>query len=200
MTATALRLVGAPRPIDVGVWLAVALLFGGSAAFARISQPERRTIQGLDGAVQLTLPAGYGVQNEADELVVQRPALGSIAPRLSVRRVVRPTTVDPALFRDLELTRIEQERAHSGLGYRTLDAGDEPSFGAEHSSFSRYAVVQDPPLARAGDAVMPRVVTGLDALVVNGEDAYHVSTSVDASDSEGAAELDAILATLRVGS
>lgn len=196
---TAMRIVGAPRPIDLGVWLVVALLFGASAAFARVSQPESRTVDGLDGAVHLTLPAGYSMQDRDGEFVVQRPALSSVAPRLSIRRLTRPATVDPALFRDLELTRIERERALSGVGYRTLDAGDEPAFGAEHSSFSRYAVVRDPPLAQAGDAVMPLVVTGLDALVMNGEDAYHVSTSVDATDADGAAELDTLLAGLRFG-
>jgi len=192
-----LRLVGAPRPVDLGVWLAVFLLFGASAAFARIAQPESRSLDGLGGHVHLTLPAGYSVDEASGELTVQRPALGSAAPQLSIRRLTRPEAMDPALFRDLELTRIEGRRAQSGVGYRTLEAGDEPAFGAEHSSYSRYAVVQDPPLSRAGDAVMPLVITGLDALVMNGEDAYHVSTSVDASDSTGAAELETLLEGVR---
>lgn len=195
--ATALGLVGAPRPIDAGVWIAAALLLTASAGFARVARPGAHPLRALDGHVALTVPPGLTADETGGALIVRRPALGSVAPTLRVELLERPADVPPALFNDLALTRIERERARSGVGYRTLDAGEAPAFAAEHSSYSRYAVVRDPPLSQPGDAVMPVVVTGFDALVVNGERVYHVSTSVEASDQTGERELDALLASLR---
>ena len=194
---TTLRIVGAPRFADVGVWMAAALLLGSSAAFGRVAGPGSRSLDALGGDVHMNVPAGYSTTEDADGVSVQRPALGSVAPSLAVRRIALPAGTDPALFRDLELTRIERARADSGVGYRTLEAGDTAAFGAEHSSFSRYAVLRDPPLSVAGDAVMPIVVVGMDALVMNGGAAYHVSTEVDASDEAGAAQLAVMLQSLR---
>ncbi|NOY92870.1 MAG: hypothetical protein GXP55_16925 [Deltaproteobacteria bacterium] len=196
--SSVMRLVGAPRPVDLGVWLVVAILLGTSAAFGRISRPDSHPLDALEGNVHLSVPAGFSATEDQGTVIVQRPALGHISARLEIRRAPLPDGMDPALFRDLELTRIERARSASGIGYRTLEAGDEPAFGAEHSSFSRYAMVRDPPLSRAGDAVMPVVLTGMDSLVMNGSLAYHVSTQVEANDRAGSAELESLLRSLRI--
>ncbi len=211
-------------PLDVGVWLVVAVLLGGGYAYARAMAPKARVVRAFDGAVSFRLPAGWSgheqgaavrddESTESDEswldavdgpeahtFVAQLPTLDSIVPTVLVERASDPAEPLGPLFHDLEVTRMQTARSDSGTAYRTLHVDERPAFGCEKTTWVWFAIVRDPPHAAPGAAVLPIVVTGVDVLAetASGE-AWHIAAFEPAhasEDDEG--ELRRIVEGLRI--
>ncbi len=182
---------------DGALWLLALLLLGGSYGFAMATQPPARTVDALDGAVSASLPSGWAHSEEGDTFTAEHPSMDGMPPTLMVRRMGEE--LDP-LARDLAVTRMEEERASHGVGYRVLHVDElEDAFGGNRATLVWWAMSQDPPGSRPGDAVIPLVVEGVDALVTTpaGEsfhvEAFEATHGVDVED-----ELQRVLRELRI--
>ena len=166
----------AARPtfrIDALLWLVVLLTLGTCWVYDRATQPTARTVDALDGAVAVDLPAGWASHETEEGLAVEHPTLEGAPPTLRVTRVA--TDLEPT-ERDGAVTRMEEARARDGVGFRVLDV-EEPTdaFGGNEATMVWWAMAQDPPGRRPGDAVVPHIVEGVDALVVTpAGEAFHV--------------------------
>jgi len=200
MPREALHLDDEARPTlltDGTVWLVALLLLGGSYAFAQSTQPPARTVDALDGAVAVTLPSGWAHGEEDAFFTAEHPSMDGMPPTLTVTRL--EGELDP-MARDIALARMEEERADHGVGYRVLHIDERTdAFGGNEATLVWWAMSQDPPGSRAGDAVVPLVVEGVDALVhTPGGESFHVEAfeathGVDVED-----ELQRILRELRI--
>ena len=158
---------------DGAIWGVALLLLGGSYGFGMSTQPPARTVDALDGAVSVTLPSGWAHSEDGDTLTAEHPSMDGMPPTLSVRRL--DETLDP-MGRDLAVARMEEDRASHGVGFRVLHVDETAdAFGGNEATLVWWAMSQDPPGSRPGDAVIPLVVEGVDALVITpGGEAFHV--------------------------
>ncbi len=182
---------------DGAVWLVVLLILGGSYGFAMTTQPPARTVDALDGSVSLSLPSGWAHAESEGVLTAEHPSMDGMPPTLSVRRF--DEELDP-MARDLAITRMEEERAGHGVGFRVLHVDElDDAFGGNQATLVWWAMSQDPPGSRPGDAVSPLVVEGVDALVIapSGEafhvEAFQATHGIDVED-----ELQRTLRDLRI--
>ena len=127
---------------DWPVLLIAALLLAGGMVHARTSVPGARAVEALDGELRLTLPAGW-VGAERAGVYRARPAgLELSGPSIEVRSLAppapQPTEVsagedfllsaqpsrvpDAALATETELSRMEDERRQTNIGYHVLDS------------------------------------------------------------------------------
>lgn len=212
-----MRIGGAPRRVDLGVLVAAALLLGGGAAYASTTAPAARAETALGGEVALVLPRGW-VGAEVDGVyTAQRPSLDGIAPTLEIQRLragEEPPAEGESLMAaalgehahveesspDLAVARMHEARRAAGVGYRVLSAEDRAGFGGHRSWLHHYAIVEDPPDAAPGAAVLPIVVEGWDALViVEAGHRYRVSLRADAAYvAARRAEMESLLASVQV--
>lgn len=182
---------------DGSVWLVALLLLGGSYAFAQGTQQPARTVDALDGAVSLTLPSGWAHHEGGGGLTAEHPSMDGMPPTLAVRRL--EDELDPMAI-DLAITRMEEDRASHGVGYRVLHVEEaDDVFGGNRATLVWWAMSQDPPGSQPGEAVIPLVVEGVDALVVTpGGDAFHVEAFQATHGVDVADELQRVLGGLRI--
>lgn len=200
MSRDTLELDDRARPTlvtDGAIWLVALALLGGSYGFAMTTQPPARTVDALDGSVSLTLPSGWAHGESDGVLTAEHPSMDGMPPTLSVTRI--DEELDP-MAHDLAVTRMEEERAEHGVGFRVLHVDEvDDAFGGNQATLIWWAMSQDPPGSRPGDAVLPLVVEGVDALVItpSGEafhvEAFEATHGIDVED-----ELERTLRELRI--
>ena len=166
-----------PR-LDWAVWaVAASLLLAGWAVSRTTAEPERE-ITALDGAVSLILPTGWSGTEHEDSYSAGPAGLGEIIPSITVTRLAVPDGGVSPFYVDLQMARIEQATADTGVGYRVLSTAETEAFGGHPSSWTYYAIVREPPRAGAGAAVLPVVVQGVDVLVTTEDgQAFKISAS-----------------------
>lgn len=200
-----LKLQRVPR-MDLGPWIVTLALLAGSVAYARATAPAPREVHAFEGHVLFSLPAGWSFsenQLASDDdthtvFVAQQPSLNSIHPTVLVEPVDVEGSAD-ALFIDLEVTRMQEARAESGVGYRVLHVDERDAVGGHKSTWVWYAIVRDPPDSEPGAAVYPIVVVGVDVLVVTEDGAWHIAAFEplhESPDDEG--HLRSIVEGLRI--
>lgn len=168
------------RP-DWGPWIVTAVLLAGSVAYGRAAAPTAREVRAFEGRVLFPLPAGWSGHEETSgehrAFVAQRPTVQGLAPTVLVEPVEPPDEGGAdALFRDLEVARMQEVRASRGVGYRVLHIDERAPEGGPRSTWVWYAIVRDPPNVPAGAAVLPIVVVGADVLVITeAGNAWHVA-------------------------
>jgi len=182
---------------DGSIWLVALLLLGGSYGFSMTTQPAARTVDALDGAVAVTLPSGWAHAEEGSTITAEHPSMDGMPPTLSVRRLEEE--LDP-MGRDLAIARMEEERADHGVGFRVLHVDElTDAFGGNEATLIWWAMSQDPPGSRPGDAVIPLVVEGVDALVITpGGEAFHVEAFEATHGIDVEDELQDVLRQLRI--
>lgn len=182
---------------DGSIWLVALLLLGGSYGFSMTTQPPARTVDALDGAVAVTLPSGWAHHEEGGTVTAEHPSMDGMPPTLSVRRL--DEELDP-MGRDLAIARMEEERADHGVGFRVLHVDERTdAFGGNEATLVWWAMSQDPPGSRPGDAVIPLVVEGVDALVLTpGGEAFHVEAFEATHGIDVEDELQDVLRQLRI--
>ncbi|HJK93762.1 MAG TPA: hypothetical protein RMH85_25700 [Polyangiaceae bacterium LLY-WYZ-15_(1-7)] len=183
---------------DLGVWAVVVLLLGGGLAYARSTSPGPRTVNAFEGDVSFRLPGGWSAHEDEERFVAQRPSLGELAPTVEVVSMETPEAGADALWHDLAITRLQEERASSGAGYRVLHMEEREAFGGQ-STWIWYALVRDPPSVEPGAAVLPVVVVGTDVLVTQESGrAWHVAAFEPAHGDDDEGELRSVVEGLRI--
>ena len=165
------------RPsVDLGVWIVAIALAGSGYAYAKQTEPSARRVFAFDGGVSVQLPAGWSGHEHDARFVAQLPGLDGVPPTVLVEPIEVPT--DPsaaAMFHDLELTRMQQARAESGVGFRVLHVDERTTEDGATGTWVWYAIVRDPPGSSPGDAVIPVIVHGVDVLTTTRSGrAWHV--------------------------
>jgi hypothetical protein len=203
-----------PR-VDLGVLGIAALLLASGLAYARGTIPGVRHVKAQDGAIRMTLPAGWVGTERAGRFIARKPSLVAAVPTtVEIARVIpaprpraaeagefldaaeapAPPAPDPALATETELARMEEERRRSGVGHRVLETEEKNAFGGHRSVWSHWALVRDPAGTSAGAAVLPVVVRGVDVLVPRGDRGFwRVSAEAPAS-ADGALDPEVVRA------
>ncbi len=145
--------------------------------------PAARDVRAFGGQVLIPLPPGWSshenTQGEHPTFVAQVPTIEGLSPTMRVEPVeAHDESGTGALFRDLEVARMQEARASEGVGYRVLDIDERQPEEGPQSTWVWYALVRDPPNVAPGAAVLPVVVLGVDVLVTTGAGhAWHVAAS-----------------------
>ena len=183
--------------VDGAVWLCTAALVLGSYAFVRAHEPDARVDDALGGAVSAAVPGGWASSELDGTLTLEHPSMDGMPPTVRVRRLAG--SMDP-MARDLAVARMEQERAGDGAGFRVLHVDEvTDGFGGNQATLVWWAMAQDPPGSRAGDAVLPLVVEGVDALVLAPDgSAFHVAAFEAANGLDVENELRQTLLGVRI--
>lgn len=165
------------RPsVDLGVWIVAIVLAGSGYAYAKQTEPSARRVFAFERSVSVQLPAGWSGHEEDDRFVAQLPGLDGVPPTVLVEPVEVPSDPEAAaMFHDLELTRMQEARARSGVGFRVLHVDERSGDDGSASTWVWYAIVREPPGSSPGDAVIPVIVHGVDVLVTTRSGrAWHV--------------------------
>ncbi len=173
-----LRLSQSLRLVDIPV----VLIAFGFLAFGFFSRQQGvtpdRQIELFGKQVQIQVPSGWVVEKLGTLCRIHPPMLGEIAPTLEIRHIKADTQGFAPTFMDIQMTRIEKQRADSGSNYRILQTEDKKAFGTYRSLWSHFAIVRDPPGMQEGAAVLPVVIQGVDILVMaSAQHAFHVTAS-----------------------
>lgn len=189
-----------PR-VDWLVWLvAASLLVVGWITSRSIIGPERE-VTALDGEISMDLPAGWNSSEHYNSFTVGPAAFGDITPTVAITRLDVPDDGPDPVFVDLQMARIEQATANTGVGYRVLSTSEMEAFGGHSTSWTYYAMVREPPGSSSGAAVLPIVVQGVDVLVTT-EDGQAFSVSASAPSDAFSTEtgpIHKVLSSLRIG-
>lgn len=180
-------LIEARPSVDLGVWIVAIVLAGSGLAYARQTEPPARRVFAFEGAMSATLPAGWSGHEQEGRFVAQLPSLDGIPPTVVVEPLQMPSDPEQAaLFHDLELARMQESRARSGVGFRVLHVDERPSPEGGSETWVWYAIVRDPPGSQAGDAVLPVIVHGVDVLYTRASGrAFHVGAFEPLHGSDG---------------
>lgn len=171
-----LSLAEAPPLFDPAVWLVAVICLTLGALYAWTSVVRQHEVKALDGAVRLELPARWTFEESEGVYEAHLPSLGKLGPSLQIRPIAAPEEGITPKFIDMEVAKMDEARSESGQAYRVLKTEDRRAFGGHKSAWSYAALVQDPPGAGEGAAVLPEVMEGVDILVTTrGGRVYHVA-------------------------
>jgi len=171
-----------PGLLDPWIWLPALLLFGTVTAYPWLNQEPPKDITSLNGQLTARVPADWLV-DETDRSLTAR-SFDNLGAGLSVKRLREAdgTPVPPFLI-DVEQTRMEDDTAAGGFGYRLLSEEGPVSFAPHTVYWAEYAIARNPPGCTNSSGVLPMVYRGANALVTTAEGgAWHIELFAPAED------------------